>query len=137
MLHHPGRPVTKCEHRHDPPFDGMLCDPDGWHEVMLPDGRRGLWEREGKCGGCDAPTVEYCAGREGDDAYVRLVVGELVTGDLLAALGDVMATAGWAVEMAEEDRKAVNDCPACTELRGQAEEEYPLRCPKHAGAGTS
>lgn len=46
----------------------MRASEDGWQEVVMrdPSGRRGLWMR------VTGTTVELCAGREGDDAYVKL-----------------------------------------------------------------
>lgn len=42
-----------------------------------PSGRRGFWYRETVEDG--RHVLELCAGREGDDVYVRLVEGESIT----------------------------------------------------------
>jgi hypothetical protein len=51
----------------------MRSDEDGWVPIAVPDGRRGLWMK------VTPTTVELCAGREGDDAYVKFEVGEAVS----------------------------------------------------------
>lgn len=42
----------------------------GWVPVAVPDQRRGLWVRVNK------DSVEFCAGREGDDEYVKIDCSE-------------------------------------------------------------
>lgn len=64
------------------------CDEPGWTLEVRddPSGRRGIWTRSSS-----PDRLEICAGREGDDAYLDVRVGQLVTPRLLAALRDVLA----------------------------------------------
>ncbi len=84
-------------------------DEPGWEEIGLFDhaGRRGLWLRRQppmpeNTLRVDAPIVEQievCAGREGDDDYVKLTVGDTLTTHQLAALEGVFTTVQWALEL--------------------------------------
>jgi len=68
----------------------MRLDEPGWRCAAMhdPSGRRGLWYREVRMGpepqhlGLRHPGprvgVEVCAGREGEDDYVRLVAGAVL-----------------------------------------------------------
>lgn len=62
----------------------------GWIQVAGhdPSGRRGLWYR-----GSPEQGVELCAGREGDDCYVCLPPGQVLTAEVLYNLWDCLATA--------------------------------------------
>ena len=72
----------------------LRCLEPGWEQVgeLDPAGRRGLWVRRGE------GFVEFCAGREGDDEYVKLVADERTTHDLLG----VISSARWASSLAVE-----------------------------------
>lgn len=74
----------------------LRCKEPGWVAVDVPDGRRGLWIR------VTPNATELCAGREGDDSYLRLVEGATVTRHMLDQLRDVATTLAWAVECAAE-----------------------------------
>jgi len=78
---------------------GMRCTQPGWIEVCKPDGRRGLWVRT------SAGSVELCAGREGDDAYVQMRPGRDLedVGDLRAVV-DYIVWAHTLASLADEDK---------------------------------
>lgn len=58
-----------------------------WTLVAMndPAGRRGIWYRQP-----DETTLEVCAGREGDDEYLRVAVGDTVTLSVMLSLLGVM-----------------------------------------------
>lgn len=62
---------------------------DGYHLLAMHDssGRRGLWVRVA------SDEIELCSGREGDDAYVKLKLGDEITADTMQDLDDVFAYA--------------------------------------------
>lgn len=76
----------------------LTCREDGYEEMLRPDGRRGLWMR-----GADDSTVELCAGREGDDAYVKLCASQTLSEEDIWKLRDLISTVGFAVEVAEQN----------------------------------
>jgi hypothetical protein len=53
-------------------------------------------------------SIELCAGREGDDAYVKLTVGKVFTEQRKNKLKEVVEYVGWAFELAEDDREFNN-----------------------------
>lgn len=58
-------------------------------------GRRGLWMRTtspsgDRCEGLRPSLVELCSGREGDDSYVALRVGAVITEEMLHDLDDAL-----------------------------------------------
>lgn len=57
----------------------LRCSGYGWIPLAVPDGRRGVWIR------ITSVAIELCAGREGDDEYLRLRLKETVTIDHLRA----------------------------------------------------
>ena len=64
-----------------------------------PQGRRGLWAHV-EANADASPTVplkplsiQMCAGREGDDAFVNIKLGDVVDTAMLQALADVIAVA--------------------------------------------
>lgn len=61
----------------------MRAHEPGWTLVAShdPTGRRGLWMR-----GDSAEGIDLCAGRDGDDVYVALRPGDVVTGETLSNL---------------------------------------------------
>jgi hypothetical protein len=71
----------------------MRCTEPGWEQVGELDasGRRGLWMRAGD------GFVEFCAGRDGDDAYVKVTADSATSRDLL----EVIETARYATMLAE------------------------------------
>jgi len=87
----------------------MRCDEPGWTLIALADGRRGIWTRD--TGSGDKRVIEVCAGREGDDEYVRLAVGEQVTEQHLFQLEGIFSAFSWATEIAgdEEYRLPLGD----------------------------
>lgn len=63
-----------------PSTTGTATDPLPWELVAMhdPAGRRGVWYRESHALPGDPLTprvIEVCAGREGDDEYVRITAG--------------------------------------------------------------
>lgn len=107
----------------------MRSDESGWMVIAKYDvpGRRGLWLRllhEPKDDGTE-PTIvafELCAGREGDDAYVRFDIPyppdpsnpEHVK---LMSLLNVLEYARWHVEIFESESDAACSCAACVSIR--------------------
>ncbi len=61
------------------------------------DYRRAIWYRKNK-----DDSIEVCAGREGDDDYVKLVPGEPLTKETMAAIGDILATGTMIVDERKE-----------------------------------
>ena len=61
----------------------LRCREPGWIMLAMHDGagRRGLWMRVGE------GKVEFCAGREGDDAYVSVYAGPRLLADFRGVLG--------------------------------------------------
>lgn len=88
----------------------MRLDEPGWRCAAMhdPSGRRGLWYRDVRMG--PEPThlellhpgprvgVEVCAGREGDDAFVALAVGQTLAAADVAALAECLARAAFEYE---------------------------------------
>jgi hypothetical protein len=98
----------------------MNMDEPGFEEVVVPDGRRGLWVRrwirtaEGgevpdpdrwyELGGRAGPTrIDLAAGREGDDAEVSFRVGDVVDVRQVVLLSELVNTLRYAHEVAAED----------------------------------
>jgi len=66
----------------------------GYQEIYRHDSRRGVWLRVVLGAATMAPTrVELCAGREGDDHYVKLEAGQTLTPEMLFGLAEVVAYA--------------------------------------------
>ena len=63
-----------------------------------PAGRRGIWYRE------SPGVVELCAGRDGDDAYVRIAVGDTVSPEDVGAVLDCLAVGAWMLDEQEAGR---------------------------------
>jgi hypothetical protein len=61
--------------RHQEPGWELLCMYD-------PAGRRGIWTRSR----LDGYGIEICTGREGDDDYVIIRIGDVVTAEMLSVL---------------------------------------------------
>ena len=78
------------------------CDQPGWEPVVIPDGRRGLWVRL-------VESLELCAGREGDDDYLRLDIGQVFTRQDLHTLYELMET----VQMSVELQACEDHCASC------------------------
>lgn len=68
----------------------MRSSEPGWAQVgpLDPTGRRGLWQRLP-----DDATLELCAGREGDDSYVRLSLEKHQRAELMDLLSTSMYVA--------------------------------------------
>lgn len=76
---------------------------EGWELLSAhdPNGRRGVWMRSTPRN-TDTPTsIELCAGREGDDAYVKIELHETMTAKKLYEILDVLA---WGVTQVEHCR---------------------------------
>lgn len=73
----------------------------GWTCCSLhdPSMRRGLWYRTSD----DDTSLELCAGREGDDEYIQLKVGQTLTKENLKALGSILNLNTWTMWLALMD----------------------------------
>jgi hypothetical protein len=80
---------------------GMRADGRDWRLVAMNDtsGRRGLWLSYDR----DLGTLAVCAGREGDDAFVRLSAGDVLDEEKLSAIADVLLTARYALSIQVEE----------------------------------
>lgn len=76
----------------------LRCIEQGWEAIAVPDGRRGLWIRVSR----ESGSLEICAGREGDDAYVVLRTGTKVTAEKLNNLLDCLLHLRDGTELASE-----------------------------------
>ena len=74
------------------------CFDRGWELIAVPDGRRGLWMRRSSSGF----ILELCAGREGDDAYVKLDIGEPITIEVVHGIVDVLRYLEWSESVRKE-----------------------------------
>ena len=92
----------------------------GWVLIDQPDSRRGVWVRP-----CDG-GLEVCAGREGDDAYVRL--GGTVTPEQVEGLRAVLMSYAWSWTVAGERSPPVS---ALGDLTDAADDL--ARWPEHDG----
>lgn len=113
----------------------MRCQVEGAIPLAMhdPDDRRGLWARV--VGNDDAsitvplrPTeIELFAGREGDDAYVKLSMGDVLTPETMEKLGDVITYTEAAYNMGHEgEEDTCGTCGADLSEPGQW-----LRCRAH------
>lgn len=77
------------------------CHESGWRRIGRIDStaRRSLWIRETWTGASAPACIELCAGREGDDAYVRITPDNPQWRDLT----NVLLTARFAAEYEYED----------------------------------
>lgn len=68
-----------------------------------PSGRRGIWYRESPVdeGARPLTKVEICGGREGDDCYISLAIGDVVSPDTLRSLEQILSRGAWMVREAE------------------------------------
>lgn len=75
------------------------CSELGWRRIGRIDaaGKRSLWIRE------EHNSIELCAGRAGDDAYVRITSDDPQG----VALSDVLTRARWAAELEDEDGRTL------------------------------
>lgn len=98
----------------------LRCNEPGYELCAMndPQGRRGIWKRieswkrikENSFGSsaCKAEelttndqtimALELCGGREGDDDYVKLEVGQRITSKLLQALDNIFTTGVWLIK---------------------------------------
>lgn len=90
----------------------MRCNEPGYDEVCKPDGRRGLWMRYTK------NSVDLCAGREGDDDYIKLTAGQHLTQEDIAAIVGIVLTLRWSHDLADGDTDGagLTNVAAVTEL---------------------
>ena len=77
----------------DKPESTLRAEGEGWVLAGMndPSGRRGLWYRESR----EGARLEVCAGREGDDRYVQLNLGEKITRELLDSLAQCLYEGRW------------------------------------------
>ncbi len=94
---HAPRAIERGHTEDDEQSSNMRCSESGYQRVCLPDGRRGLWLRDSH------HSVELCGGRDGDDSYVKLSLGEPFTVEQSTALLGVIWSVDWAFEVAMED----------------------------------
>jgi hypothetical protein len=73
---------------------------EGWILAAMNDksGRRGIWYKPFKDG-----CVEVCGGREGDDNYVKLEVGQTLTEEDIKALDDILCRNAFRIDLRVED----------------------------------
>lgn len=89
----------------------MRCMVEGVIPLAMhdPDERRGLWARivANDDAGATVPLrpteIQLFAGREGDDAYVKLSVGDVLTPETMEKLGGVIIYAQYAYSMGHEN----------------------------------
>lgn len=82
----------------------------GWSlvgEMLDPAGRRGVWYRTTPvtCYGETITRLEICAGREGDDNYAVLLLGETVNDRTLHEFADALNTGEWCVSLRNDKRQ--------------------------------
>jgi hypothetical protein len=68
-----------------------------------PSGRRGIWYRESPVdeGARPLTKIEICGGRGGDDCYISLAIGDVVSPDTLRSLEQILSRGAWMVREAE------------------------------------
>lgn len=73
------------------------CWGPGWRLAAMNDstGRRGIWYRFDLT---NPTSIEICGGREGDDFYVRFVVGQEVAKDTIESVRGILDTGAWMVD---------------------------------------
>jgi hypothetical protein len=115
------------------------ADPTTWTLVAMHDEskRRGVWYRvEYEPLTVDRyralpRSVELCAGREGDDGYVRLAVGDVLTERQLYLLYDVLSTASWMTDCYVPDVHAPREkTRAMFDQENERKREDDQRSPK-------
>lgn len=82
----------------------------GWSlvgEMLDPAGRRGVWYRTTPVTsyGETIARLEICAGREGDDNYAVLSLGETVNERTLHEFADALNTGEWCVSLRSDHRQ--------------------------------
>jgi hypothetical protein len=100
-----------------------------------PSGRRGLWQRgrdlDGKIvySAHKMRSVELCAGREGDDCYLKISIGDQVTQEMLCSLLEAIGRAR-APEVFYDDNQETDqetgqfvECSSCAAKPGS-----PILC---------
>ncbi|EYF07067.1 hypothetical protein [Chondromyces apiculatus] len=85
---------------------------EGFEPVVVPDGRRGIWQRVTHGEGRRVTRLELCAGRDGDDQELVLVAGDVVTADQLFALHDSLARVRWSDELRESSLESAERAAA-------------------------
>ncbi len=85
----------------------LRCKSEGYvcSSMQDPAGRRGIWFRTEPVPAAEIPMVkvlEICAGREGDDEYVKLELGGRITSDILMRLTEILDMGRWNLELAQE-----------------------------------
>lgn len=78
----------------------LRCQGPDWILVSMhdPAGRRGIWYRETLKAPFEPGSLEVCAGREGDDEYIQLRVGETVTPEILERLRACLQVGAWMLD---------------------------------------
>lgn len=76
----------------------------GWGLIVLPDPaqRRGLWFR------LQDGALELCSGREGDDCYARLSIGDHLTEKVFVDLIEVLTSLRWAADLRGDNYETSN-----------------------------
>ncbi len=76
----------------------MRCNQPGYVRCSKYDSasRRAIWYRTN-----DDGSVEVCAGREGDDNYVKLTPGVIITNEIMESIIGVFQTGEWVVSFDE------------------------------------
>lgn len=65
----------------------------GWKCISMhdPSGRRGVWFRVNS----QNSTIEICAGREGDDWYSKIEVGNIISINDIKNLAECLSVGSW------------------------------------------
>lgn len=71
----------------------MRCEKPGYVQLARPDGRRGVWAR------AMGDEINICAGREGDDVFLSLKVGEVVGERHVKLFGEILQTYAWSLQL--------------------------------------
>jgi len=83
-------------------MSGYRCNEPGWRLAALPDGRRGIWYREVREHDV-LVAIELCAGREGDDAFVRLDRFETLDSRALGEIAEIFSRGAWSCELRADE----------------------------------
>lgn len=89
----------------------LRCEELGWRLCAMndPAQRRGIWYRYDNFS--DLKVLELCGGREGDDHYVKLELGQSITFEVIRQLMYTLSTAEWVLgQNPEFTGKVENQC---------------------------
>lgn len=81
----------------------LRCNEPGWIMLACPDGRRGVWMR------VENDTIELCAGKEGDEDYLKLQLREPVTKKHIQTAQDILETLNFVRGIVISEKRRVRD----------------------------